>query len=185
MPPPRAPLDYADLGPEPRLTPPKTTPHYPNPNPPASRSRKPSPCGSFFGFEPKTPSPSSAAWLRGPSTQTPVYPAAINPPLRQSELPCNSFSKTEPPWLDFLFLAQTTPPPHALLDCADPGPKLRFTPLKSTPHYPNPSPLVGRLPKQSLHGSVFYFISFLGNSPHFRLLYILYTLLHLQMYIHY
>ena len=48
--PPRAPLDRADPGPKPRLTPPQSTSHYPNPRPPAHRSRKLSPWHSIFDF---------------------------------------------------------------------------------------------------------------------------------------
>jgi hypothetical protein len=53
----RVPLNCADPGPELRVTPPKSTPHYPNPSPRARRSHNPSPHGSVFDFQPKTSPP--------------------------------------------------------------------------------------------------------------------------------
>jgi hypothetical protein len=44
-------------GPKPRLTPPQSTPLYPNPKPLARRSRKRSHCGPFSVFSPKHPTP--------------------------------------------------------------------------------------------------------------------------------
>jgi hypothetical protein len=153
-PPSCAPLDCADPGPKPRLTPPQLTPHYPNPSPCAHRSRKPGPCGSAFDFQPQT-SPLHAV----PDCADPGPKPQLTPP--QSTLhypnlksPAHRSGKSSPGGSIFGFQPQM-PSLRAPLDCTDPGSKPQLTPPQSTPHYPNPKPPAHRSGKLSPHGSVF------------------------------
>jgi hypothetical protein len=97
------------------------TPAYPTTiDPPLSKSEplrtsfvKAGPLWLGFRFSTPNSPPSRGAGLWGPRTQTPAYPAPIDPALSESKVPRTSFKKFEPQQLHFRFSAPNALPLRA------------------------------------------------------------------------
>ena len=138
--PPHIPLNCADPGPEPRVTPPQSTPHYPNPSPRTRRSRNPSPHVSVFDFQPKT-SPSRVPLncadpgpeLRVIPPQSTAHYPNPSPRTRRSRNPSPHSSV-------FGFQPKTSPPvSHSIARTQDPSSGLPHPNLPSTTQIRAPS----------------------------------------------
>jgi hypothetical protein len=156
LPHPGAPLDCADPGPKPHLTPPQSTPHYPNPSPRTRRSRKPSSRCSVSPFSPQPPPPRAPLDCLDPGSKPRLSPPQSTPHYLNSS-PRTRRSRKPSSHCSVSVFSPQPPPPRAPLDHVDPGPKPHFAPPQSTSHYPNPSPRAHRSPKLSPSGSIFGF----------------------------